>query len=237
LYVRPIAHTLIDWDELSNVTAGTVFGSESRREIEVTDADHLAEFAGRACYKAYDRTNPATAQTAGYLNNILTQQHYSVLEHSSVSFFVAGVSRSMLLELERHRFLSFSAESQRYVDQSVSHPEPVVPSLFVGTSLDGMLRTNYRTATENYLYAVGVLQERGHTLKEARGAARAFLPEATPVEFVVTGNIRCWRDVLGKRYSTVADAEIRQFASLVLAHLRELAPASVQDFPEVPFNG
>jgi thymidylate synthase (FAD) len=42
--------------------------------------------------------------------------------------------------------------------------------------------------------------------------------------------------VLGKRYHLAADAEIREFASLILAELREIAPNAVQDIPETPYE-
>jgi thymidylate synthase (FAD) len=51
---------------------------------------------------------------------------------------------------------------------------------------------------------------------------------------VVSGNLRAWRDVLGKRHSVHADAEIQEFAALVLGHLRSIAPNSVQDIGEEP---
>ncbi|WP_200209083.1 FAD-dependent thymidylate synthase [Micromonospora coerulea] len=199
--------------------------------------DHLAEFAGRSCYKAYDRKRPETATTAGYLANILDQAHYSVLEHGSVTFFVQDVSRALLVELERHRFLSFSVESQRYVDQVKSHPNPVIPPALAAVPASGpyaALMMHYADSLTYYEQAVAYLTARGYPIKQAREAARAFLPNATPVDLVVTGNLRCWRDVLGKRYHPDADAEIREFAGLVLDHLRELAPHSVQDIPELP---
>lgn len=202
----------------------------------VKDADYLAEFAGRACYKAWDRKNPATATTEGYLKNILDQGHFSVLEHSSVTFYVEGVSRSLLLELERHRFLSFSVESQRYVDQVKSHPEPVIPPGIKGDLLADDLRYAYREALGWYEEFVAELGRDGITGKRAREIARAVLPNCTPVDFVVTGNLRCWRDVLGKRWHVAADNEIRLFAGAILGHLREIAPHSVQDFSDRPID-
>jgi thymidylate synthase (FAD) len=205
-------------------------------------ADHLAEFAGRECYKSHHKPNPKTAENAAYLGNILDHGHYSVLEHASVTFYVQHVSRALLLELERHRFLSFSVESQRYVNTEKAHPDPVVPPLFnelkdtdTRRDLNNLLHDHYDASLSQYTYVFNRLREEGYSVKQAREAARAFLPNATPVDFVVTGNIRAWRDVLGKRYSTHADAEIREFASLILGHLREVAPNAVQDIPETPY--
>ena len=78
----------------------------------------LAEFAGRACYSSWDKPNPATATNAGYLGHILEVGHESVLEHGSATFFIEGVSRSFSHEFIRHRHLSPSQLSQRFVDSS-----------------------------------------------------------------------------------------------------------------------
>jgi thymidylate synthase (FAD) len=234
-----ISHDHDEWDS-------PVFPVETSPEFDVladdpdmpvTDADTLAEFAGRACYKSWSKPNPATAANSDYLRNIIRQGHFSVLEHSSVTFYVEGVSRALLLELERHRFLSFSVESQRYVDTEKSHPEPVLPpAIAPDPSAAGLVRDSYAFALNDYGVLVRHLADRGHSRKEAREAARAVLPNATPVDFLVTGNLRAWRDVLGKRFHEAADAEIREFAGLILANLRVIAPHSVQDVPEFPYS-
>jgi thymidylate synthase (FAD) len=240
LKVTPVAHTMIDWDNLAEVIPGTKFFQEASEEFDtVSSADHLGEFAGRTCYQAFERKNPDTATTAGYLANIIDRGHYSVLEHASVTFYVQDVSRSMLLELERHTFLSFSVESQRYVNQVDSHPAPVVPPLFDEMPATGPYRDllgHYSASLSMYERAVEYAIGKGYSRKQAREAARSFLPNCTGVNLVVTGNLRCWRDVLGKRYHVAADAEIRGFATEVLKHLREIAPLSVQDIPEQPYQ-
>lgn len=206
-------------------------------DMPVTDSDALAEFAGRACYKSWSKPNPATAANSDYLRNIIGQGHFSVLEHASVTFYAEGVSRALLLELERHRFLSFSVESQRYVDTEKSHPEPVLPpAIAPDSSAAGLVRDAYAFALNDYGVLVRHLADQGYSRKESREAARAVLPNATPVDFVVTGNLRAWRDVLGKRWHEAADREIREFAGLILAHLRIIAPHAVQDVPEFPYS-
>ncbi|AWN05246.1 ThyX-like thymidylate synthase [Streptomyces phage Ibantik] len=200
-----------------------------------TDADVLAEAAGRLCYKSFNRPNPKTARNEDYLKNIIDQGHFSVLEHSSVTFLVRGVSRALLTELTRHRHLSFSVVSQRYVDYSET--EPVIPPALEGTPAADDIRTEYRLETDFYGGLVTYLMEDlGKSRKEAREAARAVLPNAAPVDMVVTGNLRAWRDVLGKRWHKAADVEICRFAGLVLGHLRDIAPNSVQDIPDEPYG-
>lgn len=202
--------------------------------VPTTDADVLAEAAGRLCYKSFDRPNPKTARNEDYLKNIIDQGHFSVLEHSSVTFLVRGVSRSLLAELTRHRHLSFSVVSQRYVDYSET--EPVIPPAAEGTEAESHIRQVYNNCLGDYESLVRKLETAGLKRKQAREAARAVLPNAAPVDMVVTGNLRAWRDVLGKRWHVAADVEICRLAGFILGHLRDIAPNSVQDIPDEPYG-
>lgn len=194
-------------------------------------ADTLAEFAGRACYQSFHKPNPATRSNADYLANIQRQAHESVLEHASMSLYVQGVSRNMLLELERHRHISFSVVSTRFVDATKANV--IVPP--------ALRQFNDRNEVpldsdviEKYLQTVDILTEKGYSRKQAREAARWLLPGNLETKFVVTGNYRAWRDVIKKRYSVHADAEIREFAGRVLAIARQCAPNTMQDIPHLP---
>jgi thymidylate synthase (FAD) len=140
----------------------------------------------------------------------------------------------MLLELERHRHLSFSVISTRFVDASKSMIV-VPPAMRHMVGGKDMLPLD-SDAIEVYNVAVKVLQDEGKTRKEAREAARWLLPGNLETKFVVTANMRAWRDVLKKRYHVAADAEIRQFAESVLQLLKDEAPNIFQDFPETPFD-
>jgi thymidylate synthase (FAD) len=229
-----LAHTILNAPTLLDAYGYRVSGARYNAE-RPTDADALAEAAGRICYKSFNRPNPNTASNSAYLGNILSQGHFSVLEHSSVTLLVRDVSRALLAELSRHRHLSFSVVSQRYVNYEST--EPVIPPAIRDDAecLDD-LRFAYGEMLDCYSHLVELLTSNGLKRKEAREAARAVLPNAAPVDMVVTGNLRAWRDVLGKRYHVAADAEIREFAGLVLGHLRDVAPNSVQDVPTSPYG-
>ncbi|MEU3686960.1 FAD-dependent thymidylate synthase [Streptomyces narbonensis] len=226
--VTVLAETMM-WD----YPMGDAYGYRPIIDPATSDADALGEAAGRLCYKSFSRPNPATAENPGYMANILRQGHYSVLEHASVTFLVQGVSRALLAELTRHRHLSFSVVSQRYVDYAGT--APVVPPAARDTEAEHLVNVAYEEAIEAYEALSGRLVSLGFKGKAAREAARSVLPNAAPVDMVVTGNLRAWRDVLGKRYHVAADAEIQEFARLVLAELRRTAPNSFQDVPETPY--
>lgn len=218
-----VAHTIVDGAVLQYMEL----------EDDTSYLEDLPEFAGRTCYQSFNKPNEATRSNQAYLANILAQGHESVLEHASVSFYVQGVSRNMLLELERHRHLSFSVISTRFVDATKSRV--VVPPPL--RALHGDTQPLDSDVIEEYLLTVQALQrEQGKTRKQAREAARWLLPGNLETKFIVTGNLRAWRDVLKKRWSVHADAEIAEFADAVLHLLRQEAPNVFQDFPETPFN-
>lgn len=226
--------TVLAATQMRTVPMLEAYSYHANQGDETANADALGEFAGRLCYKSFSRPNPATAENSGYMANILNQGHYSVLEHASVTFLVRGVSRALLAELTRHRHLSFSVVSQRYVDYADT--EPVIPPAIAGTDEERVLCVAYSAAKDHYDWLTAQLIRKGLPRKKAREAARAVLPNAAPVDMVVTGNLRAWRDVLGKRHHVAADAEIQRFAHKVLIHLRELAPNSVQDIPNEPYG-
>lgn len=206
-----------------------------------TDADLLAEFAGRACYQSWSKPNPATATNKGYHNNTLDHQHYSIYEHASITLYVEGVSRALTHELVRHRHLSFSQLSQRFVNEEDAK-FIVPPTLAEDAASRGVENPSEQWAEEFedvldfYKDLVGVLVAKGHTRKQAREAARAVLPNCTETKIVVTGNIRAWREFILKRHNVHADAEIRAFAGEVLRIVRRYAPNSVQDLQETPYE-
>lgn len=217
---------------------GTPFGDFFLLDQDalLNDADTLSHFAGRSCYQAWEMPNEKTRTNKGYLANILKQGHESVLEHGTASFYIEGVSRNLTHELIRHRHLSYSELSQRYVKmedaQFVLPPamrKVAPPVAWNDTSLAEDCKTCYADTVED-------LENHGVKGKKAREAARAILPGGMETRIVVSGNHRAWRDMLKKRYSVHADAEICELASKLLESLRELAPGIYQDFPDQPFE-
>ena len=230
MQVDLIAHTVlaVNYETDGKILDRTPYIRHYWTDESVTAADELAEFAGRSCYTSWKRPNPATATNEGYIANILNQGHFSVLEHASATFYVQGVSRALTHELIRHRHLSYSQLSQRFVNESGR--EPVVPPAIEGDPMaEDYLRSAYAFAEEYYGHLVDHLLAKGLPRKQAREAARAVLPNAQPTSLVVTGNMRAWRDVIAKRIDPAADAEIQEFAGKVLEHLKAVAPNSFQD--------
>jgi thymidylate synthase (FAD) len=201
----------------------------------VTHSELLVELAGRACYQSWRRPNPSTAANDAYLKHILDVGHYSVLEHATATFYVTGVSRSLTHELVRHRHLSFSQLSQRFVDEDRENGYVVPPdvtgienehsrqlALQIIHDVDEMTRTAYADLVQ-------ILTETGLSRKRVRQAARAVLPNMTETKLVVTGNHRAWREVITLRNSPAADEEIQELARELLRQLKVVAPSIYQD--------
>lgn len=233
------AYDLTGWEP---DTHEAVWGSMS--------GSQLSEFAGRSCYQSWDKPNQATATNDTYLKHIIDVGHLSVLEHASVTFFIEDVSRSLTHEFIRHRHLSPSQLSQRFVTLS-SDTKPVIPPLYASvwetdpmephSETQGIVERIWAECGKAYdelvsLWEDKLLRQSGLSRmttimrKQAREAARCVLPNMTPTSIVMTGNHRSWRHFLEMRGSSHADAEIRQLALEMYRLLSVVEPSIYQDF-------
>ena len=201
-------------------------GEQRTRHSDSRTPRAVIEFAGRICYKALKAKNPDTDSHRGYLHNILRQKHYSVLEHSSYTFLLTGISRADSHEIVRHRHFSFSQESQRFVMQSEPFQISVHPTIEYEV---GDLKEYAESLAKGFEYANGLydeLKESGFKHKAAAEAARQVLPNAAAVTMVVTGNVRSWMEFVSKRDHPAADASLQEIA-------RQIADILAEELPEV----
>lgn len=131
------------------------------------------------------------------INMIIKSKHTSTLEHVNFTFAVEGVSRSLLAQLTRHRHMSFSVQSQRYVkfgfnDKSGGF-DYIVPPKVLSCSDD---------ASAIYLNTMEILQDAYDALREAgvpAEDARMVLPNGATCNLVVTMNLRTFLEFYEKR--------------------------------------
>jgi len=190
--------------------------------------EHILEFAGRNCYQSWSRPNPRTARTADYIRNIISQQHFSVLEHASFTVYIDGISRSCSHQLVRHRHFSFSQLSHRYVRPDKLRV--VVPPRYRNDPV--ALKVLERAAEDAALAyaALTASSSTGSSKKSVNEAARAVLPHMLETSIVVTGNLRAWREFFEKRLSPSADAEIREVAVKCLEVAKKVSPTLFEGF-------
>jgi thymidylate synthase (FAD) len=205
----------------------------------------LAEFAGRVCYLSFGpeaglegghKLIQGRTSNSEYLQNILNVRHGSVVEHAVWTFLFEGISRALTHELVRHRHLSFSQLSQRYVDESeVAFVLP--PEIGDDSPAFETWRASCQRSLEEYRTLLAQIEaqvqdEPSATLrrKRARQTARSLLPNATETKIVVTGNARAWRHFIEMRGTAGADTEIRVLAHALLGMLQTEAPNIFGDY-------
>ena len=122
--IRLVARPQLDYDMIAEYLAevgGSSWLERLDRDQLDNDAQNLAEFAGKMCYRSWEPgLNPNVRRVRDdqlvYLQNILAQAHGSVLEHISFTFVLHNVSRVFTHELVRHRpGTAVSQESLRFV--------------------------------------------------------------------------------------------------------------------------
>lgn len=203
----------------------------------------MPELFGRLCYLSFAGGRGHGA----YIQNIKHERHGSVLEHATVSFILAGVSRTLTHELVRHRAgWAYSMLSQRYVDES--HAQIVCPAAVRACRDDpewshvyhewvrvaSNCRTGYRFVANELEHKLGIRDAKGKLAtfwrKFCRGAARSLMPGGTETKIGCTVNARALRHFLEMRAAPSADLEIREIALLIYRSVLPFWPDLLGDY-------
>lgn len=169
-----------------------------------------------------------TSRTAGQatvtplLINLPDRPHglgdWDMLGHSSATFLVEGVSRSLSHQFVRHRSGSFSQSSQRYIELSKGGWGAIIPpSIANNPEAKVELDEFWAIAEEKYqrLRDLGIRKE----------DARSILPNATETRFVVTMSFAGWYHFcLLRAVDRAAQWEIRAVGMAILEYLGGLSP-------------
>lgn len=147
------------------------------------------------------------------INMIFKSKHTSTLEHLNFTFTIEGVSRALLAQLTRHRHMSFSVQSQRYVkfgsDDKSGGFDYILPLSIANSSV----------AVEAYLEAMERIQDVYDELREygvPAEDARMVLPNGATCNMVMTCNLRVLIEFYEKRKEgNGAQWEIAKLAELL----------------------
>ena len=205
-----------------------------------TDADVLTEFAGKSCYMSFDKNlNLNLSKVGGRPNSayiqdgIIGNKHGSVLEHSSVTFFLTNVSRVVTHELVRHRAgTAFSQTSGRYVrsdeidmylpDELAVYPEAVAVFQRANEQMEDNLAELVKVTGIETMTNFGLK-------KRLTSAFRRILGNGQANHIVMTGNHRAWRHIIEMRTSVHAEEEIRVIMGDVAQQLKDKFPTIYGD--------
>jgi thymidylate synthase (FAD) len=220
LNVKLIAHTRINSayeSELlgAGIVVNDLDGYNERGAVALT--------AIRTCYSPLKPTEIVAQEGEKYFGNaasdgeggteadrlfrhITRSGHQSTLEHITYTFAIEGVSRALLAQLTRHRHLSFSVQSQRYVRMGtadkiggfsfVTPPKVTADKKTdVGTLFEDDALSIFTQAMADAQGAYDCLREAGVPPEDAR----MVLPNAAACNLVMTGNLRTLLDFYAKR--------------------------------------
>ena len=134
------------------------------------------------------------------VKKVLSSGHHSTVEHCQFTFAISGVSRACTHQLVRHRHMSFSQKSQRYVTEKGEF-EYVTPKTIENSDLNEEYKSMMKTISDFYAKMV----EAGIPAEDAR----AVLPNAATSSLVVSLNLRELMHLAQLRLCTNAQLEIR----------------------------
>jgi thymidylate synthase (FAD) len=195
--------------------------------------------AYRECYSdlpMIDYVNedlPPYDEQVSFIKHKIDQRHISAIEHVKVTFAIAGVSRSLLAQITRHRHASFSVKSQRYSTVNKNGDfDYVVPSIFKTlTKTQKKYREIMQRLGSDFDSLMELaMMESGKTMQSLKQDVRYVLPNACTTSFVVTMNFSALIHFLGLRLCKKASDEIRRLSKMMLELVQERYP---QLFSEV----
>ena len=162
--------------------------------------------ACRTCYSAdtpyeiYNSTDDEEKMLK-LIERVVSSGHYSTIEHIQVSFAISNVSRACTHQLVRHRHMSFSQKSQRYVKEKGQFDYLIPPTIARNEEL--------KTKFESFMGEISKLYceftEAGIPAEDAR----FVLPNAAASSMVASLNLREMIHLANLRLCTRAQYEIR----------------------------
>jgi thymidylate synthase (FAD) len=207
------------------------------------DSTQLCKISGQVCYASFGERRTRNDNAAAYFERLTSAGHGSVLEHSSFSFLLYGISRSVTHELVRHRAgVGISQISQRYVSKAVLRFVER-PEYQEDEELHGLFEERADRAAAEYEAMADQLLERqegGASMltadyktdarKKVQQTARSLLPNETEAPMVFTGNVRALRHIIEMRADAHAESEIRNLALRIFLCLRIADPILFGDY-------
>ena len=135
------------------------------------------------------------------ISRVVSSGHYSTIEHIQVSFAISNISRACSHQLVRHRHMSFSQKSQRYVKEKGQFDYLTPNTIEKNEELNKKFDEFMSKVSEFYLE----LTEAGIPAEDAR----AVLPNAASTSMVASLNLREMIHLANLRLCTRAQTEIR----------------------------
>jgi len=158
-----------------------------------------------------------------HIPRVLSYGHESILEHINLTFAIEGISIVTLKQITRHRLMSFTVRSQRYIELDENEGY-VIPDSIKGKYVSEIIDTEEMfgeniEVVHNFEKEFKMLMRRAFWLYKKmvengipREDARFVLPQAVTTSMTVTMNMREFKHFMGLRMCQRAQWEIRELA-------------------------
>ena len=178
--------------------------------------------ACRTCYSAdgaveiYENHTNDKDKMLSLIKKVISSGHYSTIEHIQLTFAINNISRAATHQLVRHRHMSFSQKSQRYVKEKGEF-DYIIPSA---------IKANKELCKKFELF----MQDTAALYQEfiqngiKSEDARSILPNATASSIVTSLNLRELIHLANLRLCTRAQLEIRMVVKKMCALVEEKEP-------------
>lgn len=211
------------------------------KQLKVTVLEHTPNFerniarAGKLCYSPSEieelNDKLTDEDVKKYLDMILGIGHGSILEHSTITFGIEGISRSLSHQLVRHRVgTNFSQKSQRYVNESdfgYVVPVEIKQNNYANYEFEkamDMIKVAYNNIANELEKEYCKTMTPHQAKKKAYENARAVLPNATETKMVVTMNVRSLFHFFKERLCERSQDEIRAMALEMWKECMKISP-------------
>lgn len=177
--------------------------------------------ACRTCYSAdypiniYNSTDDEEKMLK-LIERVISSGHFSTIEHIQVSFAIANVSRACTHQLVRHRHMSFSQKSQRYVKEKGQFDYIIPPTIEKNPELKEKFEKFMSEISNVYME----FTEAGIPAEDAR----FVLPNAAASSMVASLNLREMIHLANLRLCTRAQYEIRTLVKKMCEELIKEEP-------------
>ena len=168
--------------------------------------------ACRTCYSADSPINIYDGATdeekmLKLIERVISSGHYSTIEHIQVSFAISNVSRACTHQFVRHRHVSFSQKSQRYVKEKGQFDYIIPPTI----AKNPELLQKYNDFMANVANFYTEMTEAQIPAEDAR----FILPNAAASSIVASLNLRELIHIANIRLCTRAQYEIRVMTKMM----------------------
>jgi thymidylate synthase (FAD) len=190
----------------------------------ISKPENILKTVYTACRTCYSAMSPVDMYENGadeekmlkLIRNVVASGHHSTIEHIQVSFAISNVSRACTHQLVRHRLMSFSQKSQRYVQEKGQFDYLIPPTIEKNPELK-----------EKFISFMGEISDKYQEFVNAgipAEDARAVLPNAAASSMVASLNLREMIHLAQLRLCTRAQYEIRMLVKGMCEELTKQEP-------------